>query len=63
LECVASSCPPKFNAVNLRCPRLIQGKNFELYKFLLNIVNIKKYDNVMDENLIPKVKTKGSSFL
>jgi hypothetical protein len=34
-------------------------KNFELYNFVLNIINIKKCGRAMDEDWNPKVKVRG----
>jgi hypothetical protein len=35
---------------------------FELYNFVLNIINIKKCGNAMDEDLNPKVKLRVQVF-
>jgi hypothetical protein len=40
---------------------IINVINFELYNFLLNIISIKKYGSIMDEDLKPTVKLRGSS--
>jgi hypothetical protein len=36
-------------------------KTFELYNFVLNIINIKRCGSAMDEYLNPKMKVRGSN--
>jgi hypothetical protein len=36
-------------------------KKFDLYTFVFNKINIKKNDNVMDEDLNAKIEVKGSN--